>query len=250
MNDNYEHPIYVQFLKRHYGALIHMLWYIATETSDKGADIAARALALLAPLPNAVSVYNVSQTTLHYTPVQAFAFAMAVELALFAIIEVALHMWDGFLGNRKRYTIPLSASIVASIGMLAIVMTVVYQLEVKTGGHWVLAGLPLISMFAFVALGLKRWHERNEDAPATQKRNAKAQRKSAKNAQPIAQNDADDAQVIALPSDVLQVWNMKQNGMTIAQIAKSEGKSQRTINNRLAQARAQMNGHSKAEVNK
>jgi len=249
MIDNNEYPSYVKFLKRHYGALIHMLWYIATETSDKGADIAARALALLAPLPNAVSVYNISQHSLGYTQLQAFAFAMAVELALFAIIEVALHMWDGLLGNRKRYAWPLGVAVVASVGMLAIVMTVVYQLEIKTGGHWVLAGLPLISMFAFVALGLKRWHERNEDAKITQKRNGVTGRKSAKITQPVVQEVADDTPVIALPSEVLQVWNMKQNGYTISQISGQIGKSERTVNNRLKEARAQLNGHGKAEAN-
>jgi len=209
-----EHPLYVRFVKRHYGALVHVLWFVATETSDKGADIAARALALLAPLPNAVSVYNVSQGTLGYAPVQAFAFAMAMELALFAIIEVALHMWDGMLGNRKRYAIPLGISVAASIGMLIIVMSVVYNLEVKTGGHWVLALLPLISLFAFVALGLKRWHERSADAPA-QKHN---KRTVQSNAQPAAQSAQEAAQIPVIDKRQ-RAKQMKAEGFTIAQIA-------------------------------
>lgn len=243
MNDNLQqHPLYVQFVKRHYGALVHVLWFIATETSDKGADIAARALALLAPLPNAVSVYNVSQGTLGYAPVQAFAFAMAMELALFAIIEVALHMWDGMLGNRKRYATPLGISVAASIGMLIIVMSVVYNLEVKTGGQWVLALLPLISLFAFVALGLKRWHERNADAPATQSGKRKDAKKPATIPQPTPQFVAENAPILALPSAVLEVYNMQRNGMTRLQIAERIGKSERTVDNYLQKARAQLNG--------
>ena len=243
-----DYPNYVQWIKRHYGALIHIFWFIATETSDKGADIAARALALLAPLPNAVSVYNVSQQDLNFVWWQALAFALAMEFALFAIIEVALNMWDGVLSNPKRYTVPLVAAVIAASGVLAIVVSVVYNLEVKSSGNWILALLPFISMFSFIALGLKRWHERNQDAKTAQPRTTQKQRKSAKSAQPATQNAIDDAPVIALPSEVLQVWNMKQNGMTIAQIAVNQGKSERTINNRLKEARAHLNGHNVAEA--
>lgn len=242
-----EYPAYVEGIKRHFGAVVHLLWFVSTETSDKGADIAARALALLAPLPNAVSVYNVSQTSLGYTQVQAFAFAMAMELALFAIIEVALHMWDGVLGNRKRYAVPLGVSIVASVGMLIIVMSVVYNLEVMAGGSWVLALLPLVSLFAFVALGLKRWHERNPDLHATQPRKKDAKTQPA-TPQAKAQDVALDAPIIALPSVVLEAYNMRRNGMTIPQIAERIGKSERSVNNYLAQAKAQLNGHNIAEV--
>lgn len=216
-----EHPIYVQAIKRHYGALMYVLWFIATETADKGADIAARALALLAPLPNAVSVYNISQTSLHYTRLQAFAFAMAMELALFAIIEVALHMWDGYLTNPKRYTVPLGASIAASVGVLIIVMSIVYALEVRSGGQWILALLPLISMFAFVALGLKRWHERT---PTMHKASAqKAQSRTVQtNAQPAAQPAQVDAQIVVIDNKE-RARQMRAKGLTIAQIASDLG---------------------------
>lgn len=214
-------PKYVQCIERHYGALMYILWFIATETADKGADIAARALALLAPLPNAVSVYNISQASLGYTRLQAFAFAMAMELALFAIIEVALHMWDGYLSNPKRYTIPLAGSIVASVGVLCIVMAIVYSLEVKTGGHWILALLPLISMFAFVALGLKRWHERT---PTMHKASAqKAQPRTVQNnAQPSAQPAQDDAQILVIDPK-RRARQMHAEGIKIGQIAADLG---------------------------
>jgi DNA-binding CsgD family transcriptional regulator len=234
-----EQPIYVRFVKRHYGALVHLLWYVATETSDRGADIAARALALLAPLPNAVSVYNVSQHSLNYTPLQAFAFAMAIELALFAIIEVALHMWDGWLSNARRYIAPLVISVIASVGVLIIVMTVVYQLEVKTGGHWVLAGLPLISLFAFVALGLKRWHERNAQ-PTMHKRTvhkAKSTVHKAKSTvQPAVQSE--DAPAIDKRQRALQ---LKSEGLNNQEIAFQLGVHRNTVGNLLKST----NGHSK-----
>lgn len=219
MNLFEDHPDYVCSIKRHYGALIHVVWYIATETADRGADIAARALALLAPLPNAVSVFNVSQHSLGYDQLQAFAFAAAIELALFAIIEVALHMWDGVLSNRGRYAIPLAVSIVASVGVLAIVVTVVYNLEVKTGGHWVLALLPFISLFAFVALGLKRWHERS---PAPAQRTPKSTvHKSAKTVQTMHNATVQDS-ANAQPKSTItlkqRARQLKSEGLTNAQI--------------------------------
>jgi hypothetical protein len=237
-----EHPIYVQFVKRHYGALIHMLWFVATETSDKGADIAARALALLAPLPNAVSVFNVSQHSLGYSRFQAFAFAFAMELALFAIIEVALHMWDGFLHTRKRYAIPLGLAIAASFGVLAIVVTVVYNLEVKTGGHWVLALLPFISLFAFASLGLKRWHERG--AESVQKHTKRTVQTSVRTVQPaIVQNSA-DAQSVNAVTPKEQARQLKSEGFTNVQIGEMLGVHRNTVSDWVKQT----NGHSKVST--
>lgn len=219
MSHNEDYPGYVQAIKRHYGAVVHVLWYVVTETSDRGADIAARALALLAPLPNAVSVYNVSQHNLGYSHTQALAFALAMELALFAIIEVALHMWDGFLGNRKRYAWPLGVSIAAALGVLAIVVSVVYNLEVKTGGHWILASLPFISLFAFVALGLKRWHERPVAQRTAQAKRTKTHNlHSASSVTHTMQTNAQDAQspVISKKQRAIQ---MHRAGVPIVQIA-------------------------------
>lgn len=231
-----DEPIYVRWVRRHYGALMYVLWFIATETSDRGADIAARALALLAPLPNAVSVYNVSQHSLGYTPGQALAFSIAMELALFAVIEVALHMWDGFLVNPKRYTIPLAASIIATFGVLAIVVSVVYQLEVKTGGHWILASLPFISLCAFVALGLKRWHER----PPAQRTTKPVVQKH----KPTVQGAQSNAQQV----NVQRARQLKSEGLKNAQIAIELGVHRNTVGNLLKQPVITTNGHSAKAV--
>lgn len=234
-----DEPTYVRWVRRHYGALMYVLWFIATETSDRGADIAARALALLAPLPNAVSVYNVSQHSLGYAPGQALAFSIAMELALFAVIEVALHMWDGFLVNPKRYTVPLIASIIATFGVLTIVVSVVYQLEVKTGGHWILASLPFISLCAFVALGLKRWHER----PPAQRTTKNAQRTAQKAAQNVQPVSAQPVQV----KKVQQAHRLKGEGLNNTQIAVKMRVHRNTVGNLLKQQPIvhSPNGHTK-----
>lgn len=235
-NFNEEHPLYIEWIKRHYGSLIHLIWYIVTETSDRGADIAARALALLAPIPNAVSVYNVSQHSLGFTEHQALAFALTIELVLFAIIEVALHMWNGWLSNPKRYSIPLAVSIAATVFVLAIVVIVVHQLEVRSGGHWVLALLPLISLFAFVALGLKRWHERGD-----QKHSAVAQKRTARTVQPkpvqVVQPVQEDAQPAV--SKAQRARQLKSEGLSNVQIGDALGVHRNTVG-------AWLNGHSKA----
>lgn len=238
--NNEDYPSYVRFLKRHYGAFLHLLWYIATETADRGADIAARALALLAPLPNAVSVFFVSQHNLGFGPVQAFAFAAAVEISLFAIIEVALHMWDGILGSRKRYNIPLAIAIVASLGVLSIIVAVVYSLEVSAGGHWVLALLPFISLFAFVSLGLKRWHERNlaeAHSASAQKQHNRAQQRTVQDSASAVQPDA----LPAVQSKQQVAQQMKANGFSHARIAADLGVHRNTVGAWLKHT----NGHSK-----
>lgn len=231
-----EYPAYIDWIKRQYGSIIHLLWYIVTETSDRGADIAARALALIAPIPNAVSVYNVSQHSLNFTEHQALAFALTIELVLFAIIEVALHMWNGWLSNPKRYSIPLAASILVALLVLAIVVTTVYQLEVKSGGHWVLALLPLISLCAFVALGLKRWHERGiqtHSVNAQKRTNRTVQTKPAQIVQPVQ----GDAQVVV--NKAQRARQLKSEGLNNVQIADALGVHRNTVS-------AWLNGHSKA----
>lgn len=247
-NHSDQYPIYIEWIKRHYGAVIHLLWYIATETSDRGADIAARALALLAPVPNAVSVFNVSQHSLGYSKLQAFAFAAAVELSLFAIIEVALHMWNGWLDKPDRYSVPLAASILAACCVLAIIVTVVFQLEVATGGHWVLALLPLISMFAFVALGLKRWHERNAQpthSAVAQKRTVRTvQSKAAQPAKDTAQTVGDDAQQAQdnahpVVDKAERARQLKAEGFSNVEIGQMLDAHRNTVSKWL-------NGHSKA----
>lgn len=153
-------PAYTAWVRRHYGALLGIIHYVVTETADRGVDIAARALAFAAPAPNAISVYKISQTELDYNAVQALAFALVLELVLFALIEVALYMWDGYIDSKETYFWPFVASILTSLMALAIVVAVVFNLEIANGGKPIMATLPFISMAAFVGLGLKRWNDR------------------------------------------------------------------------------------------
>jgi hypothetical protein len=154
--------------KRLYRGVIDLIAFVVGHTSDQGADVAIRALPILVPLPNAISMYFVSKTVLGFTHEQALAFAAAIECAMFGLIEVSLHMFDGYLKDRRRYQWPFYISL-SVVGLVtAIIIVLVYKLEVGASGHTILALLPVMSCASAVGLGLKRWHNRNENQTQTE----------------------------------------------------------------------------------
>jgi hypothetical protein len=113
-------------------------------------------------------MYFVSKTVLGFTHEQALAFAAAIECAMFGLIEVSLHMFDGYLRDRRRYQWPFYISL-SVVGLVtAIIIVLVYKLEVGASGHTILALLPVMSCASAVGLGLKRWHNRNENQTQTE----------------------------------------------------------------------------------
>lgn len=162
--------IAIEFIKRNkdvpkelYKWLMEFVGYIVGTTSDQAADIAARSLPIVAPLPNAISVYFVSQSALGFNQWQALAFACAIEIAMFAVIEIALIMFDGLLSDERRYKGAFRLSLCVSVGVLALIIGFVVFVEIShEKGHPVLAGMPLLSGASAIMLALKRWHVRNE----------------------------------------------------------------------------------------
>ena len=152
-------------IKRFYGALIDLIGFIVDKTSDQGADIAIRALPIVSPLPNAISMYYVSQTVLKFTDPQAKAFAIAMELALFGLFEVVLKMFDGWQRDPKRYKAPLSLAAGIAIFVMVLIIVVVAIIETDRP---ILATLPLFSAAGAAALSLRRWHTHNEQAEHVQ----------------------------------------------------------------------------------
>lgn len=151
-----EYPSYVDAFKLHVGAVIHLIHWLVTYSADNAVDIAARAIAFSAPMPNALSVYGISQHRLGFGLVAAFAFAMTLELVIFATLEITMHMWDGYLKDNDRYHTPLRLAVAVDGVVLAVVIGLVYALE----GSVMMALLPIISAASFVSLALKRWHDR------------------------------------------------------------------------------------------
>jgi archaellum component FlaC len=150
--------LYQTAFERHWTALLGMLRYLITQFADESVEVAARAVALAAPLPNAINMYNVGVSQLGWSQPASFAFAMTLEIVVFLLVEIALLMWDGYLADKQRYTIPLGAAVGIVLVSVAVVMIIVYQLE----AHKIMALLPVVSLCSFVGIGLKRWNERNQ----------------------------------------------------------------------------------------
>lgn len=150
--------LYQASFERHWTALLGILRYLITQFADESVEVAARAVALAAPLPNAINMYNVGVSQLGWSQPASFAFAMTLEIVVFLLVEIALLMWDGYLADKQRYTIPLGAAVGIVLTSVAVVMIIVYQLE----AHKIMALLPVVSLCSFVGIGLKRWNERNK----------------------------------------------------------------------------------------
>lgn len=147
-----------ELIRHHWTELLATVRYGITQLADEAIEIAARAVMLAAPMPNAISMYNITQREQGFTPFQAFAFSLTLEIVVFLLVEIALVMWDGYLAKPNAYKWP--AVLMASVVVIAtvIVIAIVYNLE----PHKIMALLPVISLCAFAAIGLKRWHERNQ----------------------------------------------------------------------------------------
>lgn len=152
-----ERTSYQDSFERHYNAVLGMFRHLITQFADESVEIAARAVALAAPLPNAINMYSVVRKDLGYDWLAAFAFALTLEIVVFLLVEIALMMWDGYLANSERYRYPFYVSVGIVLVSVAVVIGIVYALE----PHKIMAFLPVVSLCSFVGIGLKRWHERN-----------------------------------------------------------------------------------------
>lgn len=149
-------------IETHYNAVLGIFRHFITQFADESVEIAARAVALAAPLPNAINMYNVAQRDLGYSSFASFAFALTLEIVVFLLVEVALKLWDGYLVNPERFRYPFYVAIGIVLLATAVVMGIVYVLE----PHKIMAFLPIVSLCSFVGIGLKRWDERNAKTSA------------------------------------------------------------------------------------
>lgn len=154
---------WVKGLKRFWESLLHLAYFVVTSTADYAVEIAARAIAIAAPLPNAISVYKITQESLGFNSTQAWAFSIVIEVAVFALVEFSLYLFDGYLRHPKKWTVPFFLSVVSVVVGVAIVIGFVYRIELVGQGHTIMAWLPVISLCAFMSIGLKRWHDRQPE---------------------------------------------------------------------------------------
>lgn len=149
-----------------YDELLQFIDFVVHRTSDSLAGILIKALPLLAPVPNAISIWRIVQEApLNYDRVQAGALAAAVEGMFFALTEVVLNMFDGWLDDAQRYLVPLWISIGAFVGYFILIMWVVAQIETSI----VARAFPVVSLIAAIVLGCARWHKRNSATSVVRK---------------------------------------------------------------------------------
>lgn len=144
--------------EKHCDSLLGIVEHAIASTANSSIEIAARAIALAAPLPNAINLANVVTNDLGWGMPAAVSFAVTIEIVVFFLVEVALLQFDGYLEEPGRYGFALPAMVATLVVGASVVMVIVYQLET----HKIMALLPLISICAFVGIGFKRWHERNQ----------------------------------------------------------------------------------------
>jgi len=153
-----EKTLYQSWVERHWSAVLEIVEHIITKFADSTIEIAAKAIALAAPFPNALNLASVVTSDLGWGLPAAFAFALTIEIVVFFLVEVALMLFDGYLDNPNQYRVPLVAMVTTLLVGSSVVMIMVYNLET----HKIMTLLPLISICAFVGIGLRRWHERNQ----------------------------------------------------------------------------------------
>lgn len=157
-------PVYVEWIKYHFSAIVGLLSYLVAFAVDHAGEITIRALPVVAPLPNAIGMYKTSMDALEFSHWQAFLFAAAIEISIFALAEIAVVLWDAWQAGDSLYEMPfkLMAFVTGFVAVLIIVL--VATLEVYgASGHWILAALPLISVASAVGLCMKRYHKRRSE---------------------------------------------------------------------------------------
>lgn len=158
MIEKTERTIY-ESTRHHWDEVLATLRHIVTQFADEAVEVAARAVMLMAPMPNAISVFNITQVQQGFSQFQAFAFSMTIEIVIFFLIEIALLMLTRWLERKPVYRWAFIGMCVVVLAATGIVIRMVYVLE----PHKVMAWLPVISLCSFVAIGLKRWDARNHD---------------------------------------------------------------------------------------
>lgn len=224
-----------------YDSALHFVDFVVSRTSDSLAEIMIKALPLLAPLPNAISIYYIVQhDPLKYNGVQAFAAAAALECMFFALTEVTLIMWDGAQSDR-RYWWPLGIIGGAFAAYFALVLWLVYALESAHGNYAPMA-FPFVSLVAAVALGCFRWHKRNHAQSTRRVKTAQSKPVIVQDAPTDQHEDAQseieqDAQ--PAPDEAHRARLLKSEGLNNIQIAAELGVHRNTVGALLKRT----NGH-------
>lgn len=155
-------------VKRFWLTILDLITYFFIALADHGVEIASRAIALSAPVPNAVSVYYIVTTELHFHPVAAVMTAAVIELIGFFLIERALAQLDSLFTEITWESITkFSISLFSVIVGVSIVIYFIYQMEsLKPDGHRIMAWWPVLSLCVFTSQGLHIWDKKSRSKRA------------------------------------------------------------------------------------
>lgn len=212
-----EQPVYVQWIDRHFGAIMDVLQRVAAHLGNTTLEIVSRAIPLIVPVPNALGVYSAAIHALQWSEATALALALSVECIFFVMFEITLKLWDGYQED-AQYKAPLTAMCIVSGVCVVLVMWLVYSVESMAGGATVLAALPVLSACTSVGIGLLRWHHAR-----TQRIVQKAAQRTKRTAQPEPEIVQPVVQIIetdAQPDKRQRAHNLHSEGLSNAQIAK------------------------------
>lgn len=160
-----QETLYTLWIKRHFSAVIGLISALVTFFVDHAGEIAIRALPVVAPFPNAIGMYQAAQTGLHFSSIQAFMFAAAIEISIFALAEIAVALWDEWQKGDSAYEKPFKLMALTTVFVAVLIIVLVATLEVAgASGHWILAVLPLISVASAIGLCMKRYHKRRSES--------------------------------------------------------------------------------------
>lgn len=161
--DNYEIYGWAETVKRFWTTVTDLLTFVfaklIVQVSESLLNVLLSSFVLIAPAPNAISVYSLVQDRLGYEWYTAIAFSAAVEFGPFVMIAISLMLFDGLLRKGKSWLIPFVLSVVGTVVVVAVIMLVVYKLDTGNDNQQVMALLPVISICAFVAMAALAWHK-------------------------------------------------------------------------------------------
>jgi hypothetical protein len=147
-------------VKRFWSTVTGLITFIVVDLSESILKIILSSFVLIAPLPNAISVFSLAQTELGFNFLAAIAFSAGVEFGPFVMIAISLILFDGLLRRSRRWVLPLGLSVIGTVVIVGVIMYLVYELERKSSsGREVMALLPILSICAFIGLAALAWHK-------------------------------------------------------------------------------------------
>lgn len=167
-----EYEVYgwAHYVKRFWATVMNLLTFVIVDFSDSLLKMLLASFVLIAPFPNAVSVFNLSIEQLHFQWYTAIMFSAGIEFGPFVMIAISLMLFDGYLKGGKRWLWPFLLTTISTIVLVTIITAIVYWLEMMGNGYKVMSLLPWVSVAAFIGLAALAWHKSQPEIIAAERK--------------------------------------------------------------------------------